>query len=70
MFHILTPSLYTDWASTVAAWRILRTEGDSSISARPPAPNRSGLMPVLKHDGVKPQAVYLIEYNAKYISVV
>ena len=52
MFHILTPSLYTDWASTVAACRILSTEGDSSKSARPPPQNRSGLMPVLKQDYV------------------
>ena len=50
MFHILTPPLYTDWASQVAACIILSTEGDSSISARPPAPNRSGLMPVLNQE--------------------
>ena len=50
MFHILTPPLYTDWASMVAACMILSTEGDSSISARPPAPNRSGLMPVLNQE--------------------
>ena len=50
MFHILTPPLYTDWASMVAACMILSTEGDSSISVRPPAPNRSGLMPVLNQE--------------------
>ena len=50
MFHILTPPLYTDWASMVAACMILSTEGDSSISARPPARNRSGLMPVLNQE--------------------
>ena len=50
MFHILTPPLYTDWASMVAACMILSTVGDSSISARPPAPNRSGLMPVLNQE--------------------
>ena len=50
MFHILIPSLYTDWASHVAAWMILRTEGDSSSSPRPPARYRSGLMPVLEQN--------------------
>ena len=52
MFHILIPSLYTDWASHVAAWMILRTEGDSSSSPRPPARYRSGLMPVLEQNKV------------------